>query len=53
MDESQAYTDSQDSPRPGLEGSHPNVILFRDSQVGILKILEIGTLATLEAHNFL
>jgi hypothetical protein len=33
-------------------GLHPNVILFWDSQVGNLKIPEIGTPLTLEAHNF-
>ncbi len=32
---------------------HPNVILSWDSQVGSFEILEIGTLAILEAHNFL
>jgi hypothetical protein len=30
---------------------HPNVIFPRDSQLGSPKILEIGTFATLEAHN--
>jgi hypothetical protein len=55
MDESRAHTDSQDSPRPKLGGSHhlppysiicawpwglhPNVILFWDSQVKSLEIL--------------
>jgi hypothetical protein len=34
-------------------GLHLNVILSRDSQVKSLEILEIGTLATSEAHNFL
>jgi hypothetical protein len=33
------------------QGLHPNVILFRDSQVVNLEILEIGT-AILETHNF-
>jgi hypothetical protein len=61
-------TDTQDSSRPELGGSqnlppysifcvyprglHPNVILSQDSQVGSPKILEIGTLANLEGHNF-
>jgi hypothetical protein len=31
---------------------HPIVILSWDSQVGSPEILEIGTLETLEAHNF-
>jgi hypothetical protein len=69
MNESQANTDSQDSPWPRLKGSHhlphysilydwphglhPNVILFRDSQAESPKIPKIGTFATLEAHNFL
>jgi hypothetical protein len=34
-------------------GLHLNVILSRNSQVKSLEILEIGTPATLEAHNFL
>jgi hypothetical protein len=67
--ESRANTDSQDSPRPKLGGSHYlppysilcawprrlhlNVILSRDSQVGSFEIFKIGTLATLGAHNFL
>jgi hypothetical protein len=67
MDEPQANTDSQDSPRPRFGGSHhlppysilyawphgqhSNVILSRDSQVGTPKTPEIGTLVTLEAHN--
>jgi hypothetical protein len=58
-----AYTDSQDSPQPGLGGSHhlplysiiyvwpwglhPNVILSR-----LVTLFEIGTSGTLEAHNF-
>jgi len=45
--------DSQDSPQPGLGGAttfsltifsvhgHPNVILFRDSQVGVPKFLKL------------
>jgi hypothetical protein len=69
MDKPQANMDSQDSPRPRLRGSHhlppysilyvwpqgqhPNVILFRDSQVGSFEIPKIKTLATLEAHKFL
>jgi hypothetical protein len=69
MDEPQVDTNSQVSPRPKLGGSHhlppynilcawpwglhPNVILFLDSQVGNPKVLEIGILMTLEAHNFL
>jgi hypothetical protein len=32
---------------------HPNVTLSQDSQVRSLEIFEIGTLATLKAHNFL
>jgi hypothetical protein len=32
---------------------HPNVILSKDSQVETFKIPKMGTLATLEAHNFL
>jgi len=59
MDESRTNTNSQDSPWPGLEGSHHlhfyNIFCafsFRDFQVGNLEIPEIGTLATLEAHNF-
>jgi hypothetical protein len=60
---------SQDLPQLGLGGSdhlppysilyawprglHPNVILSHDSQIGGLEILEIGSLATLEAHNSL
>jgi hypothetical protein len=62
MDKPRAYTDSQDSPWPGLGGSHhlfpysilnawpwglhPNVILCQDSQVESPKILEI------ETHDF-
>ncbi len=69
MDEPQAYTNSQDSPWPRLEGSHhlvpysifcawlwactQNVILFRDSQIESPKNLEIRTPVTLEAQNFL
>ncbi len=34
-------------------GLHPNVILYRDSQVGNFKIPKIWTFATLEANNFL
>ncbi len=34
-------------------GMHQNVILSWDSQVGNLEILEIGTFATLDAHNVL
>ncbi len=57
-DEPWTNTDSQDSPRPELGASHhlppyiilcawpqdqhPNVILSRDSQVGILKFLQLG-----------
>jgi hypothetical protein len=36
-----------------MGGLHPNVILSRDSQVGSTEIPKIGTLKTLEAHNFL
>jgi hypothetical protein len=69
MDEPQANTDSQDSPWLELEGNHhlplysiiyawpwglhPNVILSRDSQVKSPEIPKIGTLTTLETHNFL
>jgi hypothetical protein len=51
---------AQDSPQPGLRGSHhlppynifcawpwgqhPNVILSLDSQVGVLKFLKLGLL---------
>jgi hypothetical protein len=58
MDKSWANTNSQDSPRPGFGGSHhippysilyawprgqhPNVILSRDSQVGVPKFLKLG-----------
>ncbi len=58
MDEARANTDSQNSPRPGLEGSHhlppygilyawphgqhSNVILSRDSQVGVPKFPTLG-----------
>jgi len=58
MNEPWANTDSQDSPRPGLGGSHhlppysilcawpwdqhPNVILSWDSQVGVLKFPQLG-----------
>ncbi len=68
MNEPRANTDSQDSPRPGLGGSHhllpygilyvwpqdqhPNVILSLDSQVGVSKFSKLGTLTTLGAHNF-
>ncbi len=68
MDKSQACTDSQDSPWFGLGGNHhlspysilcawplglhPNVILFRNSQVGNPKKFGIEIFATLEAHNF-
>jgi hypothetical protein len=61
--------DSQDSPQFGLGGSHhlppynilcawpqglhSNAILSWDYQIESLEILEIKTLATLEAHNFL
>jgi hypothetical protein len=57
-DEPWANMDSHDSPWPKLEGSHhlplynilcawprdqhPNVILFRDSQVGVLKFPKLG-----------
>jgi hypothetical protein len=34
-------------------GLHPNVILFRHSQVGSLEIHAIRIFATLEAHNVL
>jgi hypothetical protein len=65
MDEPRAYTDSLDSPRPGLGGfplivfymiNHkvtPNVILSHNSQVESPKILEIKIHATLNAYNFL
>jgi hypothetical protein len=68
MDKPRSYTNSQDSSRPGLGGSHhlpsysilyawpqglhPNVILSRDSQVGSPKIPKIGTPVTLETYNF-
>jgi hypothetical protein len=41
-------------PSPLLYSKYgnPNVILSQDSQMGSLKILEIKTPATLEAHNF-
>ncbi len=68
MDKPRTYTNSQDSSRPGLGGNHhlslysiicawlhglhPYVSLSWDSQIGSLKIFEIGILATLEAHNF-
>ncbi len=58
-------SDSQDSPRPGLEGSHhlppynilcvssrgphPNDILSQD---GSPEIAKVGTPTTLGAHNF-
>jgi len=58
MDEPRANSDSQDSPRPRLGGSHhlppysnlyawpqgqhPNVILSRDSQVGVAKFPKLG-----------
>jgi hypothetical protein len=60
IDEPCANTDSQDSPWPGLGGSnhlppysilcawprdqHPNVILFRDSHVGVPKFPKLGLL---------
>jgi len=68
MDKSHANTDSQNSPRPILGGSHhlppynilcawpqdqhPNVILSRNSQVGSFEIPKVGTPLTLGAHNF-
>jgi hypothetical protein len=68
INEPRANTDSQDSPRFELEGNHhlppysilyawprgqhPNVVLFRDSQVGSPEIPKIRTFAILEAHNF-
>jgi len=33
-------------------GQHPNVILSYDSKVGSPEIPQIGTIVTLEAHNF-
>jgi hypothetical protein len=69
MDKPHANIDLRDSPCPELGGSHrlppysifyawphglhPNVILSSDSQGGSFKILKIGTLAILEAHNYL
>jgi hypothetical protein len=61
MDEPRAYTDSLDSPRPGLGGFplivfymiNLNAILSHNSQVESPKILEIKIHATLNAHNFL
>jgi hypothetical protein len=60
MDEPQTNTDSQDSPRPGLGGSHhlppysilcvcpwdqhSNVILSRDFQMGVPKFPKLGLL---------
>jgi hypothetical protein len=60
MDETRANTDSQNSPRPKLEGSHhlppynilcawshdqhPNVILSWDSQMGVPKCPKLGLL---------
>ncbi len=57
-DKPRANTNSQDSPRPGLGGSHhlppynilcawpwhqhPNVILSKDSQMGVLKFPKLG-----------
>jgi hypothetical protein len=68
MDEPQANTDSQELPWLELGGSHhllpysilcawphdqhPNVILSRDSQVGILKFPRLGPPTTLGAYNF-
>jgi hypothetical protein len=37
----------------GVLEQNPNVILFRNSQVGSPEIPKIETFATLEAHNFL
>jgi hypothetical protein len=58
IDKPWAYTDSQDSPRLRLGGSHhlPLIVFFllghrTYTQVGNPKILEIGTPTTLEAHN--
>jgi hypothetical protein len=67
MDKPWANMDSQNSPWPGFGGSHhlppysilcawqrdlhPNVILFRDSRVGISKFPKLG-LSQLKAHNF-
>jgi hypothetical protein len=58
MDEPRANMDSQNSPRPrfggshhlplivyfvpGHRGQHPNDILSRDSQVGVLKFPKLG-----------
>jgi len=69
MDEPRVNTNSQDSSRPELGGSHhpppysilcawpwglhPNVILSWDSQLWSPEIPEIVTFTTLEAHNFL
>jgi len=60
MDEPWVNTDSQDSPRPGLKGSHhlplyiilyawpwdqhPNVILSQDSHLGVSKFPKLGLL---------
>jgi len=60
--------DSQNSSQCGLGGSHhlppysilcawpwalhPNVTLFKDSQVGSPEIPEVGTPVALEGHNF-
>ncbi len=67
-DEPRANTNSQNSPQPGLGGSHhlppysilyawprdqhPNVILSQDSPNGNLEIPKIGLLMILEAHSF-
>jgi hypothetical protein len=69
MDKPWANTNSQDSSRPELGGSHhfphysiicawpwalhPNVILSQDSKVESPEIFKFETFATLEAHNIL
>jgi hypothetical protein len=69
MDEPSVNSNSQNSQQLGLGGSHhlppysilcawpwgqhQNAILSHDSQVGSFEILEIGTSATLQAHNIL
>jgi len=67
-DEPRANTDSQNSPQPKLGGSHhlppysilfvwpqdqhPNVILFRDSQIGVPKFSKLSLPQLWGAHNF-
>ncbi len=68
MDESQAITDSQDSPRPGLGGSHhlppynillclaigraPKCHFVMGLPSGSLEIPKVETPTTLGAHKF-